>query len=146
MVIESSKLNVLHGPLQPITQEGDTTHPAGYARDGYCWGSADDPGRHFIGAVVTQEFLDFSKKQGNDLITRRPGFPGLKEGCKWCLCVQRWHDALKASDTLGERIVPKVDLSATALGALQQLRLDDLKRFEHRSGASSGGASTRVDL
>jgi uncharacterized protein (DUF2237 family) len=44
---------------------------------------------------------------GNDLITQRPGFPGLKEGCRWCLCVERWKEALTASARLGERVVPK---------------------------------------
>jgi hypothetical protein len=63
-----------------------------------------DAGKHFIGGVVTTEFLQFSKERGkrmqsdrsaadevtgNDLTTRRGGFPGLKDGCRWCLCVDR---------------------------------------------------------
>lgn len=55
---------VLHGPLQPHTKEGDSTHPTGYFRDGFCWGSDMDAGQHFIGGVVTQEFLQFSKDRG----------------------------------------------------------------------------------
>lgn len=27
---------------------------------------------------------------GNDLMTPRPGFEGLTEGCRWCLCVSRY--------------------------------------------------------
>ena len=55
---------VLHGPLQPLTREGDSTHPSGFFRDGHCWGSDEDPGEHFIGAVVTDDFLKFSKNRG----------------------------------------------------------------------------------
>ncbi len=55
---------VLHGPLQPLTRPGDTSHPTGFFRDGYCWGSSDDPGRHYVGAVVSKAFLEFSKDRG----------------------------------------------------------------------------------
>jgi uncharacterized protein (DUF2237 family) len=94
-------MTVLHAPLQPLTSNGDTTHPTGFMRDGYCWGSENDPGSHFIGGVVTKEFLEFSKQRGksghcdrglmagNDLTRAGPSFPGLKDGCRWCLCVQR---------------------------------------------------------
>jgi uncharacterized protein (DUF2237 family) len=44
---------------------------------------------------------------GNDLMTPRPGFAGLKEGCKWCLCVERWKEAMVASERLGAGVVPK---------------------------------------
>ena len=40
-------------------------------------------------------------------MTPRPGFVGLKEGCRWCLCVERWKEALVASATMGERVVPR---------------------------------------
>lgn len=55
---------VLHGPLQPNTRAGDASHPTGFYRDGYCWGSEDDDGKHFVAGVVTKEFLDFSKARG----------------------------------------------------------------------------------
>ena len=64
-------LIVLHGPLQPHTQLGDTTHPTGFFRDGYCWGSDRDSGQHFIGGVVTKEFLEFSKSNGGYLFNGR---------------------------------------------------------------------------
>ncbi|RSH77977.1 uncharacterized protein EHS24_003051 [Apiotrichum porosum] len=64
MTIETSKLSVLHGPLQPNTRAGDASHPTGFYRDGYCWGSEDDDGKHFVAGVVTKEFLDFSKARG----------------------------------------------------------------------------------
>ncbi|OCF36642.1 hypothetical protein I316_01894 [Kwoniella heveanensis BCC8398] len=132
MVLDESKLSVLHAPLQPHTKEGDSTHPTGFRRDGYCWGDSQDPGNHFIGGVVTKEFLEYSKDQGNDLMTQRPGFPGLKDGCRWCLCVNRWKEALLASEKLGERVVPRVDLSSTALSALKGVKLDDLRKYEYK--------------
>lgn len=77
----SKSLNVFKQPLalhstQPMT---------GFLRNGYCEVPASDFGNHAIAAEVTEEFLDYSAKQGNDL---RP-IPGMKGGCKWCLCVSR---------------------------------------------------------
>jgi uncharacterized protein (DUF2237 family) len=57
-------MQVLQAPLQPLTQEGDSSHPTGYMRDGYCWGTKQDPGQHYIGAIVSDEFLKFSKDNG----------------------------------------------------------------------------------
>lgn len=99
MVIPPSKLSggwaasaltaVLRAPLQPHTR--DNSGPiTGYRRDGYCWGDENDPGQHYIAGVVSKAFLQFSRRRGNDLSTPRPGFEGLREGCRWCLCVQRW--------------------------------------------------------
>ncbi|KAK8845628.1 hypothetical protein IAR55_006344 [Kwoniella newhampshirensis] len=134
MTLDSAKMSVLHAPLQPHTKAGDSTHPTGFMRDGFCWGnSGSDSGRHFIGGVVTQEFLEFSKERGNDLMTRRGGFPGLTGGCRWCLCVERWKEALAASERLGDKVVPRVDLSATALDALKSVKLEELKRFEYKA-------------
>ncbi|BEJ18217.1 hypothetical protein CspHIS471_0704940 [Cutaneotrichosporon sp. HIS471] len=151
MVLETARMSVLHGPLQPLTRPGDTSHPTGFYRDGYCWGSSDDPGRHYVGAVMSKAFLEFSKDRGNDLSSRRPGFRGLTEGCKWCLCVERWKEALVASETLGRHIVPRVDLAATALDTLRDMSIDDLEQFaydptspepEPRSPFSSGSGGT----
>ena len=55
---------MLHAPLKPLTETGDSTHPTGFFRDGYCWGSELDRGQHFIGGVVSKEFLEFSKEKG----------------------------------------------------------------------------------
>ncbi|EIW69669.1 hypothetical protein TREMEDRAFT_62538 [Tremella mesenterica DSM 1558] len=132
MALDPTQLNVFHAPLRPLTTEVDSTHPAGFARDGYCRGTPEDDGKHFIGAVVTQNFLDYSKRRGNDLTTPQPGFPGLKEGCKWCLCVERWKQALSAAGTHGRSVVPLVDLKATALDALQHVSMEELQRFEYQ--------------
>jgi uncharacterized protein (DUF2237 family) len=101
----------------------------GFYRDGYCRTGADDVGRHTVCILATDEFLDFSKAVGNDLSTPRPefGFPGVKDGDKWCLCVTRWQEAFEAG------MAPMVDLSATHESALQVVKLEDLKRFAAES-------------
>jgi uncharacterized protein (DUF2237 family) len=96
----------------------------GFYRDGCCRTGAEDVGIHIVCAQVTEEFLNFSKAVGNDLITPMPiyQFPGLKPGDKWCLCVQRWQEALAAG------VAPPVDLEATHISALEFVSLDDLKK------------------
>ncbi len=51
----------------------------GYYRDGFCKTEESDFGKHVICAIVTNEFLQFSYENGNDLITPNPkfSFPGL---------------------------------------------------------------------
>ena len=71
----------------------------GWKRDGFCKTEFSDRGVHTVCCVVTEEFLSFSKSQGNDLSTPRPefGFTGLKAGDHWCVCAGRWFDAYKAN-------------------------------------------------
>jgi uncharacterized protein (DUF2237 family) len=75
--------------------------------------------------VVTDDFLQFSKRQGNDLSTPLPdfGFPGLKAGDRWCLCAPRWQEAFQADQA------PRVVLRATHEGALNFCSLANLKSF-----------------
>jgi len=77
-----------------------------------------------VAAEVSEEFLDFSAKQGNDL---RPA--GLSGGCKWCLCASRWLEAFQAREQYGDKIVPRVFLEATNEKALNKVKLEDLKKF-----------------
>ncbi|VTR97513.1 DUF2237 family protein [Tuwongella immobilis] len=95
----------------------------GYYRDGCCTTGADDLGIHVVCAQVTREFLEFSRSRGNDLITPFPayGFPGLKPGDRWCLCAQRWKEALEAG------VAPPVVLEATHISSLEFVDLEDLK-------------------
>ena len=67
----------------------------GFFRNGKCDTNGDDHGMHTICAVMTDEFLAFSRAAGNDLSTPYPqfDFPGLKEGDHWCLCLSRWVEA-----------------------------------------------------
>ena len=85
----------------------------GYNRDGYCTNIHGDSGTHVVCAQVTDKFLQFTKKQGNDLITPNSNFPGLKSGNKWCLCALRWEEARKAG------VAPPVDVYATDKSALK---------------------------
>ncbi len=94
----------------------------GFYRDGFCRTEAADVGQHTVCAVMTQEFLDYSRAQGNDLSTPVPafGFPGLKPGDRWCVCARRWAQALEAS------VAPPVVLQATNRQALEVVPFDDL--------------------
>lgn len=67
----------------------------GYKRDGYCTNLEFDRGVHIVCSLVTDEFLDFTKSKGNDLITPNKYFSGLRQGDTWCLCVNRWIEAYK---------------------------------------------------
>lgn len=97
--------NVLGTPLQTCSLDP----LAGYTREGSCKVIDDDMGVHGVCAVVTEEFLKFSKMMGNDLSTPMPhsNFPGLQPGDRWCLCAARWKEALDND------VAPPVDLMAT---------------------------------
>ena len=77
-------------------------------------------------AVVTDKFLQFSKKRGNDLITPRNGFPGLLKGDKWCLCAYRWREAYEAG------LAPPVILESTSMAVKRIVPLSILKQFAVR--------------
>ncbi|MEM1024776.1 MAG: DUF2237 domain-containing protein [Myxococcota bacterium] len=72
-----------------------TSPMTGWFRDGTCRTGPRDTGTHVVCARVTDEFLRFSRSRGNDLITPRGRFPGLKAGDQWCLCALRWKEAAK---------------------------------------------------
>ena len=116
-------LNVLGQQLQACSYDPLT----GYFRDGCCDTDGHDRGLHVVCAVMTAEFLDFSRNMGNDLITPRPQwrFKGLKPGNRWCLCALRWKEALDAG------AAPKVVLQATHIKALDVLDLQDLMAHAH---------------
>lgn len=98
----------------------------GFYRDGFCRTGASDAGNHAVAGIVSDEFLQYSASQGNDLRT-----VGLKGGCKWCLCTTRWFEAVKAykDGKISLSAVPKVDLDATEESALKKIDLDTLKEF-----------------
>ena len=83
--------NVLGGDLQSCSEDPLT----GWYRDGCCNTDREDRGLHTVCCVVTDEFLEFARSQGNDLITPAPefNFPGLSAGDRWCVCAQTWKDA-----------------------------------------------------
>ena len=100
----------------------------GFYRNGFCSSGNDDNGIHVVAAVMTDEFLNFSKVRGNDLITPnlRYGFPGLKKGDVWCLCAKRCKEALLAN------VAPPVILNATNIKAVQYISIEDLKKNEKK--------------
>lgn len=114
-------VNVLGEKLETCSTDPVT----GYFRDGACNTCAADSGSHTVCAVMTAEFLAFSKYIGNDLSTPRPefGFAGLKPGDRWCLCAARF---LQAAD---EGAGPRIHLAATHRKALDIVPLEIL--MEH---------------
>lgn len=110
--------NVLGKPLEVCGREPRT----GFYRDGSCRTEDRDFGNHTVCAIVTDEFLAYSRSRGNDLITPQPefDFPGLKAGDRWCLCANRWREAFMAD------AAPAVVLAASHQNALKVIALDDL--------------------
>jgi len=119
--------NVLGTDLQPCSRDPLT----GFFRDGRCNTGGEDLGRHIVCARMTPEFLEFSASRGNDLATPFPeiGFPGVREGDRWCLCVDRWREALEAG------VAPPVVLEATHMSVLEFVELEVLR--EHADRAST---------
>lgn len=114
-------LNVLGQPLVPCSFEPLT----GFFRDGCCKTNEEDIGSHLVCAIVTKDFLQFSLSKGNDLITPRPEyqFPGLVAGDQWCLCLNRWIEAVQAE------CAPMIKLESTNIKALELVSLDFLKQY-----------------
>lgn len=96
----------------------------GFFRDGSCDTCDEDLGMHTVCAVMTEEFLVFSKKHGNDLSTPVEDFdfPGLKPGDRWCLCLPRWIEALEAG------VAPKIFPRSTHESALKHVPLEVLEK------------------
>jgi len=113
--------NVLGGDLASCSLDPMT----GAFRNGCCETDNHDVGMHTVCAVMTAEFLAFSKAMGNDLSTPMPeyGFPGLKPGDRWCLCAPRWKEALDAG------AAPKLVLEATHEETLAIVGLGVLKDY-----------------
>ena len=111
--------NVLGTALMPCSADPVT----GFFRDGCCNTGEHDHGQHTVCAEMTAAFLAFSQSRGNDLSTPHPewGFPGLRPGDRWCLCVARWKEALDAG------CAPPVILRATHAAALDVVTLADLQ-------------------
>ena len=120
-------LNVLREPLEPCSTDPMT----GFFRNGACDTCDADGGSHTVCAVMTAEFLAYSKYVGNDLSTPRPehGFAGLEPGDRWCLCAGRF---LQAHD---EGVAPRIHLASTHRRALEIVPIEVLR--EHAEGADA---------
>ena len=113
--------NVLGGDLQICSKDPDT----GFYRDGCCNTGREDVGLHLVCTQVTEEFLQFSISRGNDLITSNPmyHFPGLQPGDRWCVCVERWKEAMQHG------FAAPVVLEATHISTLEFVSLEELREF-----------------
>ena len=119
--MREASLNVFGAPLmvcgtQPMT---------GAFRNGCCDTGGIDVGTHTVCAVVTDAFLSFSKRKGNDLTRAYPeyNFPGLVAGDRWCLCVLRWLEAYQA------QVAPQILLEACHQKTLEYVDIETLKKF-----------------
>ena len=112
--------NVFGEPLEACSNDPIT----GWMRDGCCNTDEHDHGKHTVCAKVTNKFLEWSKKVGNDLITPHPefGFPGLKDGDCWCVCATWYARALE------EGTACAIFLKKTNIKTLELIPIDKLKK------------------
>ena len=115
------QVNIFDDPIEECCSNPIT----GFYRDGFCHTDNLDHGLHVVCAKVSKEFLEFSKKKGNDLSTPRPEFefPGLNDGDSWCLCAERWKEAYE------NNCAPHIFLKRTNKKALTVVDLEILKEF-----------------
>jgi uncharacterized protein (DUF2237 family) len=117
--------NIFGEPIKACSFEPLT----GFYRNGCCDTGKDDHGKHTVCAIMTDEFLQFSKAKGNDLSTPVPqfNFPGLKDGDRWCLCVLRWKEAYEAG------FAPYVVLEATNEKSLDFVEMENLLEYAFKT-------------
>ena len=126
MLEKAPSINVFGYVLMPCSAEPLT----GFFRDCHCNTCSDDHGSHTVCAIMDEEFLAYSKYVGNDLSTPIPEyqFPGLNPGDRWCLCVERWKEALY------HNAAPRVNLEATHISTLEFVDLEQLQEYAVESG------------
>ena len=119
--MRAPSLNVLGQTLAPCS----TSPMTGFFRNGCCDTGPMDQGLHTVCAIMTAEFLAYSKYLGNDLSTPRPeyGFAGLKAGDHWCLCAARFLQAHE------EGVAPQINLAATHQRSLDVVPLAVLQCY-----------------
>ncbi|WP_435259794.1 DUF2237 family protein [Thioclava sp. FR2] len=119
--MKEPSVNVLGGTLEPCSTKPMT----GFYRNGCCDTGPSDRGIHTVCAVMTAEFLAFSKYLGNDLSTPRPeyAFPGLQPGDQWCLCAARFLQAHE------EGAAPKIRLKSTHANTLKIVPAEVLQLY-----------------
>ena len=113
--------NVLDQKLETCSSEPLT----GWHRDGCCNTDEIDFGVHTVCAKVTDKFLEWAKKNGNDLITPHPeyGFPGLKNGDNWCICTETYAQSIDAGAAC------RIFLKKTNKKTLTIISLEKLKKY-----------------
>ena len=115
------QFNIFDEPLDECCANPIT----GFYRDGFCHTDELDRGIHVVCAEMSEEFLNFSKSRGNDLLTPRAeyNFPGLKSGDHWCICAERWKEAYDCGKA------PKLFLKKSNKKALTIIKIEILKKF-----------------
>ena len=118
---ENYQKNVLGEKLESCSNDPLT----GWFRDGCCNTNEIDHGIHTVCAKVTNTFLEWAKKNGNDLITPHPefDFPGLKEGDSWCVCASTY------AQSINEGAACKIYLKKTNKRTLEIISLEKLKQY-----------------
>ena len=113
-------INVNGTELQPCSNDPMT----GWYRDGCCNTDSSDIGSHTVCCILTDEFLNFARSKGNDLITPAPqfNFPGLKAGDSWCVCAGTYAQAIKAGTAC------KIFLKKTNQKTLEIIPIEMLKK------------------
>ena len=113
--------NVLGEKLESCSNDPIT----GWYRDGCCNTDKNDRGIHTVCAKLTNEFLEWSKNAGNDLITPHPefNFPGLKNGDYWCVCATTFSQSIDAGTAC------KIFLKKTNYKTLEIISLEKLKQY-----------------
>ena len=120
--MEKSKQKNIHGkPLELCSKDPLT----GFFRNGCCDTANNDLGLHTVCVILTEEFLKFSLKVGNDLSTPRPefNFPGLIPGQKWCLCANRWLEAYE------QGVAPPVVTESTNIKTLEIIDFNTIAKL-----------------
>ncbi len=117
---EAKQKNILGEDLELCSTDPLT----GWYRDGCCNTDQNDNGTHTVCAKVNNNFLNWLKQNGNDLITPRPeyNFEGLKDGDCWCVCASWYARAVKAGFPC------KVYIRSTNIKTLDLVDLDTLKK------------------
>ncbi|QSZ41185.1 DUF2237 family protein [Sulfurimonas aquatica] len=112
--------NALGGPLEPCSLDPLT----GFYRTGSCQVTAENKGVHAVCIYATKEFLEYSKKAGNDISTPMPqyNFPGVKPGESWCLSGPRFVQAVK------DGMAPHIFIHSTHQAILELIDLETLKK------------------
>lgn len=120
-ITRDEPLNIFGHPLEPCGLDPIT----GFFRDGCCNTCKEDVGSHTVCIEMTTDFLEYCRFAGNDLSTPHPefGFPGLKQGDRWCLCASRWLEAYEKG------MAPNVFLSNTHIKATDIIPAELLKQY-----------------
>ena len=120
-MVDKVQKNVLGEDLEECSKNPLT----GWFRDGCCNTDENDHGLHTVCVKVNNQFLEWCKSAGNDLITPHPefGFPGLKDGDNWCVCAGWVARAIEAGKGCS------VYLKKTHENTLKVVPIEKLKKF-----------------